>query len=98
MRDKKLMRNYQLIKTNNKVSYQKFFFRWVFFGKVLSSPQIFYIYIYAFVRFALVLLNFSEFSHSHKKGNDSLEARAVYIEISLVSWNLPNGSNNGDQF
>ena len=29
--------------------------------------------------------------HSLKKRRDSLETRAVYIEISLVSWNLPNG-------
>ena len=25
----------------------------------------------------------------HKKRNDSLEIQAVYIEISLASWNLP---------
>ena len=30
-------------------------------------------------------------NHSHKKRKDSLETRAVYIQISLVSWNLPNG-------
>ena len=29
-------------------------------------------------------------NHSHKKRKDSLETRAVYIEISLVSWNSPN--------
>ena len=28
--------------------------------------------------------------HSHKKQKDSLETRAAYIEISLVSWNLLN--------
>ena len=30
--------------------------------------------------------------HSHKKWKDSLEARAIYIEISLASWNLPKSS------
>ena len=34
------------------------------------------------------------FDHSHKKRKDSLETRAVYIEIILVSWNLPNGSKH----
>ena len=31
------------------------------------------------------------YCHSHKKRKDSLETRAVYIEISLVSWILPKG-------
>ena len=31
------------------------------------------------------------FNHIHKKRKDSLETRAVYIEIAWVSWNLPNG-------
>ena len=34
---------------------------------------------------------FVNLQHSHKKWKDSLETRAVYIEIFLVSWNLPNG-------
>ena len=34
------------------------------------------------------LLN--QLNHSHKKRKDSLETRAVYTEISVVSWNLPN--------
>ena len=29
--------------------------------------------------------------HSHKKRKDDLETWAVHIEISLASWNLPNG-------
>ena len=29
--------------------------------------------------------------HSHKKRKDSLEARAVLIEISVLCWNLPSG-------
>ena len=29
--------------------------------------------------------------YSHKKWRDSLETRALYIEISLTSWNIPNG-------
>ena len=29
--------------------------------------------------------------HSRKKRKNSLETRAIYIEISMVSWNLPNG-------
>ena len=29
--------------------------------------------------------------HSHKKWKDSMKTRVSYIEISLVSWNLPNG-------
>ena len=35
------------------------------------------------------LLN--ELNHSHTKRKDSLETQAIYIEISVVSWNLPNG-------
>ena len=31
------------------------------------------------------------YHHSHKKRKYRLETRAVYIEISLVSWNLPKG-------
>ena len=34
------------------------------------------------------LLN--QLNHSHKKRKDSLETRAVYTEILVVSWNLPN--------
>ena len=30
-------------------------------------------------------------NHSHKKRKDGLEAWAVYIEITLISWNLLNG-------
>ena len=28
--------------------------------------------------------------HSHKKRKDSLETRVVFMEISMLSWNLPN--------
>ena len=37
---------------------------------------------------------FSVLYHSHKKQKDSLETRAVYIETSLVSWNLLNGQKH----
>ena len=32
-----------------------------------------------------------QLNHSHKKWKDSLETRPVYIEIPLLSGNLPNG-------
>ena len=32
--------------------------------------------------------------HSHKKRKDSLGVRAIYTEISLTSWNLPNSSKH----
>ena len=34
---------------------------------------------------------FSYFKYSHKKRKDSLETRAVLIEISMLCWNLPSG-------
>ena len=40
----------------------------------------------------------SQLNHSHKKGKDRREPRAVYIEISWVFWNLPNGPIHQDQF
>ena len=37
-------------------------------------------------------------NHSHKKRKDSLEIRAVCTEISMVSWNLPNGPKHRGSF
>ena len=33
----------------------------------------------------------SMFKHSHKKRKDSLETRAILIEIFMLCWNLPSG-------
>ena len=42
----------------------------------------------------LILPSFCRFSHSHKKPKDSLETRAVLIEISMLCWNLPSGTKH----
>ena len=34
------------------------------------------------------------FNHSHKKRKDSLETRAVLVEISMLSWTLPSCPKN----
>ena len=41
----------------------------------------------------LILLTFWVIyqSHSHKKLKHSLETRVIFIEISILCWNLPNG-------
>lgn len=39
---------------------------------------------------ALKMVKFLESGHSHKKRDNNLETRVVYIEISFVSWNLLN--------
>ena len=35
-----------------------------------------------------------KYNHSYKKWKDSLETQAISIEISLVSWNLPNNQKH----
>ena len=41
---------------------------------------------------------FNGFDHSHKKRKDSLETRAILIEISMLYWNLSSGSKHRDHF
>ena len=37
-------------------------------------------------------------SHSYKKREDSLETKAVLIEIFMLYWNLPSGPKNRGHF
>ena len=41
-----------------------------------------------------VNVQYLSFNHSQKKRKISLETRPVYIEISIVSWSLPNGTKH----
>ena len=43
-----------------------------------------------YICFTIVILRFSS-NRSLKKRKDILETRAVLMEISMLSWNLPSG-------
>ena len=51
-----------------------------------------------FVRKTLILKYVTLRQHSHSKRKDSLETRAVYIEICMLCWNLVNGPEHRGSF
>ena len=55
------------------------------------------VYIQIFCVSRLAFMRFT-FHDSHKKQKDSLETRAVLIEIAMLCLNLSSGQNNGNYF